>query len=107
MVKSCYGNKMLKDASLAGDGTSILRNGRVGIVNNFTLYMSNLLNVTNANTEWNCIAGTRDAITFASQYIKTETLRLESTFGDGVRGLNVYGYKVVHPDSLVHIVATK
>lgn len=97
----------LKDASLAGDGTSILRNGRVGIIDRFTIYMSNLLDVTGAGTEWNVIGGTKDAITFASQYIKTETLRLESTFGDGVRGLNVYGYKVVHGDSLVHIIAKK
>ena len=97
----------IKDASLAGDGTSILRNGRVGIIDRFTIYMSNLLDVTGTGTEWNCLAGTKDAITFASQYVKTESLRLESTFGDGVRGLNVYGYKVVHSDSLVHVKATK
>ncbi|RKZ91540.1 MAG: hypothetical protein DRQ40_09760 [Gammaproteobacteria bacterium] len=97
----------LKDASLAGDGTSILRNGRVGIIDRFTIYMSNLLTVTGTGTEWNVIGGTKDAITFASQYIKTETLRLEGTFGDGVRGLNVYGYKVIHADSLVHIIAKK
>lgn len=97
----------IKDASLAGDGTSILRNGRVGIIDRFTIYMSNLLDVTNVGTEWNCLAGTKDAITFASQYVKTESLRLESTFGDGVRGLNVYGYKVVHADSLVHVKTTK
>ena len=69
--------------------------------------MSNLLAVTGTGTEWNVIGGTKDAITFASQYIKTEQLRLESTFGDGVRGLNVYGYKVIHSDSLVHIIAKK
>jgi len=97
----------LKDASLAGDGTSILRNGRVGMIDRFTIFMSNLLALTGSGTEWNVIGGTKDAITFASQYIKTETLRLEDTFGDGVRGLNVYGYKVVHGDSLVHIIAKK
>jgi len=73
----------------------------------FTIFMSNLLGVTGAGTIWNCVAGTKDGISFASQYIKTETLRLETTFGDGVRGLNVYGYKTVHPDSLVHIPTTK
>jgi len=97
----------LKDASIAGDSTSILRNGRVGVIDRFTVFMSNLLDVTGTGTIWNCIAGTKDAISFASQYVKTETLRLESTFGDGVRGLNVYGYKVVHADSLVHIPTTK
>ena len=33
----------LRDASLTGDGTSILRNGRLGVVDRFTIYVSNLL----------------------------------------------------------------
>lgn len=33
----------LKDASLAGDGISIMRNGRLGIIDRFTLYCSNNL----------------------------------------------------------------
>lgn len=97
----------LKDASLAGDGTSILRNGRWGMVDGATIYASNLLDVTGTGTEWNVIGGTKDAISFACQYKKTRTVQLETTFGEGVAGLNVYGYKVVHPDSLVHIIAKK
>jgi len=30
----------------------------------------------------------------------TETVRLESSFGDGVRGLSVYGYKVILPTAI-------
>ena len=33
----------------------------------------------------------------------TETVRLESAFGDGVRGLTVYGYKVVVPTAIGEI----
>jgi hypothetical protein len=33
--------------------------------------------------------------------VKTETVRLTDTFGDGIRGLKVYGYKVVVPNALV------
>jgi hypothetical protein len=29
-----------------------------------------------------------------------ETIRSESTFGDIIRGLQVYGYKVVKPEAL-------
>jgi hypothetical protein len=95
----------LKDASLAGDSTSILRNGKVGTIGNATIYMSNNLN-TNGTT-WNCIAGTKHAVSFASQLVKTENIRLQNTFGEAIRGLRVYGYKVVVPDALVHMPATK
>jgi hypothetical protein len=45
-------------------------------------------------------AGTNDAITFASQVTKVESLRSQTTFGNLVRGLNVYGYKVIKPEAL-------
>ncbi|HEX7116273.1 MAG TPA: hypothetical protein VF193_14190 [Steroidobacter sp.] len=98
----------LKDASLAGDGTSILRNGRVGMIDRFTIYMSNLLagGTTQANPT-HCLAGTRHAITFASQFVKTETLRLQNQFGDAARTLKVYGFKVVKPEALIDARAYK
>ena len=83
----------LRDASLTGDGTTMLRNGRLGMIDRFTLYMSNLLPVTTGNTQ--VYAGHSHALTFASQLTKVETLRGESTFGTILRGLQVYGYKVV------------
>lgn len=92
----------LKDASLAGDAQSILRNGRVGQIDRFTVYSSNNLS-TNGFSEKVAIAGTKAFMSFASQFVKTETVRLESQFGDGVRGLQVYGFKAVHPDAGVAI----
>lgn len=83
----------LKDASLSGDSTSILRNGRIGMIDRTTLYISNLLPRNNA--EWTIFAGHSHGLTFASQIVKTETLRAERTFGTLMRGLNVYGYKVI------------
>jgi hypothetical protein len=86
----------IKDASLSGDGTSVLRNGRVGIIDRFTVYMSNLLySLTDTVTCWHCPFGTKMALTFAQQIVKTESLRAETTFGDLVRGLVVYGRKIV------------
>lgn len=92
----------LKDASLAGDAQSILRNGRVGQIDRFTVYSSNLL-PSNSSSEKVAIAGTKAFMSFASQFVKTETIRLESQFGDGVRGLQVYGFKAIHPDAGVAI----
>jgi hypothetical protein len=88
----------LKDASLAGDGTSIMRNGRLGMIDRFELFSSNLLATTadgTGNTCWNVIFGTKDGISFATQL--TENERLPNPFGFGTlyRGLQVYGYKVV------------
>lgn len=88
----------LKDSSLSGDGTSILRNGRVGMIDRFTIYMSHNLYTTAGKT--NIIAGTKRAVTFASQMTKMENLRAESTFGTLIRGLQVYGYKVVKPEAI-------
>lgn len=92
----------LKDASLTGDGSSVLRNGRLGMIDRFTLYMSHNLNrVTDTgNTCFNIVAGTKMGLTFASQMTEMESIRAESTFGNVVRGLQVYGYKVVKPEAL-------
>jgi hypothetical protein len=92
----------IKDASLTGDGTTPLRNGRVGMIDRFTVYNSNLLPtyVDGADTCTNMIAGTKAGLTFATQLTKTEELRAESTFGDIMRGLIVYGHKVVKPEAL-------
>lgn len=97
----------LKDASLSGDGTSMMRNGRLGIIDRFTLYVSNQLATTVSGTEHNVIAGHKAAITFASQMTENETLKNPDDFGDLMRGLQVYGYKVIKPEALIHFVAKK
>lgn len=96
---------MLKDASLSGDMTSVLRNGRIGMIDRFTIYVSNNVKLNTAT--YQCLAGTRDFVCFASQYVNTEILRLQDTFGTAFRSLNVYGYKVTHADSGVSMPATK
>lgn len=99
----------LKDASLAGDGTSILRNGLVGMVDRFALYLSNnITGVTEGTaTLYNPVAGHQSGLTFAAQMTKMETLPNPDTFGQLVRGLNVYGYKVIEGKYLAHGVVKK
>lgn len=95
----------LRQAYLTGDSASPLRNGKVGVIDRFTVYQSNLLAAGTGGDAGKtlCLAGHPKATCFASQFVKTETVRLTDTFGDGVRGLKVYGYKVVVPDALVTI----
>lgn len=99
----------LKNASISGDDTSPLRNGRLGMIDRFTLYNSNNLALTgdSATGDYHCMAGTRHFISFASQFVKTETLRLQNSFGDAIRGLKVYGYKATKPEAGVHMPASR
>lgn len=93
----------LKDASLAGDSVSIMRNGRLGMIDRFTIYKSNLLATVadSGSTVTNIIACQKNAISFAAQFTKMETLRSVKTFGEIIRGLMVYGFKVLKPEALV------
>lgn len=103
----------LQDASITGDKKSILRNGKIGMIDRFTLYMSN--NVHSAagtggqtgETCWDVLAGHKSAITFANQIVKVQNVTSERTFASLVRGLNVYGYKVVVPTALAHLYCYK
>lgn len=92
----------LKDASLSGDSQSIVRNGRLGMIDRFTLYVSHNLSVS--SSKYSLIAGHKMGFTFASQMTEMETLRAQTTFGNIVRGLQVYGYKVVKPEALAKAV---
>lgn len=115
-------NSDLKQAYLTGDNQSILRNGKLGMIDRFTVYVSNNLPyATDLGSDsatggtgtaadvraWNILAGTRDAIFFASQMSNVESIRAQSTFGNIVRGLNVYGYKVTKPEALVNALVSK
>jgi hypothetical protein len=98
----------LKDASLSGDGTSILRNGRLGMIDRFTLYLSNLLPVMGQYAdEWPILFGTNAALTFAAQFTKMETLRSERSFSNLLRGLQIYGYKVANGVAMGRAVVAK
>jgi hypothetical protein len=93
----------LRQAYLTGDGTSPLRNGKVGMVDRFNVYQSNMLYTPGSGADagyTHVLAGHPKAISFASQFTSAETVRLETTFGDAVRGLKVFGSKVVVPDAL-------
>ena len=93
----------LRQAYLTGDATSPLRNGLVGMVDRFKVFQSNMVYTAASGADngyTHVLAGHPKALSFASQFTNTETVRMESTFGDQVRGLKVYGSKVVTPDAL-------
>lgn len=99
----------LKDASLAGDGTSIMRNGRMGIIDRFEIYSSNQVATTTdgATTVHNIIFGHPSAITFASQLIENRVIENPDDFGKLMEGLQVFGYEVIKSQALGHFYAAK
>lgn len=84
------------DASGTTEG---LRNGFVGRAAGFDILESN--NTPNPTGDIQVVqAGYPGAITYAEQILETEALRLQSTIADGVRGLHVYGAKLLRPTGI-------
>ena len=76
-----------------------LRNGIVGRAAGFDILESN--NTPNPSGDTQVIqAGYPGAITYAEQIIETEALRLQSTIADAIRGLHVYGGKLLRPTGI-------
>ncbi len=97
----------LKDASLTGDGKSTLRNGRIGMIDRFEVYQTNQLATNSSDSATNAMFGQPEALAFASQMTNTETLKNPKDFGDIIRSLQAYGYKVLKPEAMGHLYCSK
>ena len=102
----------LMDASITGESMSALMNGAVTArkVHGFTLYQSNAIAVgstgsdstatfgpSSTSGETNVLFGHMSAVATASHIAKTEVVRDPNSFADIVRGLHVFGRKVLRP----------
>jgi len=86
------------------DNVSEFRNGQVGSVYGVDLYVSNNLTGDGTDgTEYETMAGTGDAIAYVEQINKVEGYRPEDSFSDAVKGLHLYGSKVIRPEQLVNL----
>jgi hypothetical protein len=99
----------LRNASISGDGVSLMRNGRLGMIDRFTLYASNLLPhaTEGAVQATHIMAGHPHGASFASQITKVESVRSERSFSDLLRGLQVYGFKVIDGIAITELYAIK
>lgn len=79
-----------------------LREGAIGRIAGMDVLVST--NLTDVSGKYYVLAGTNEAITFASQLSKIESLRDKDSFSDLVRGLYLYGAKVVQPKALAKMV---
>jgi hypothetical protein len=112
------GNK-IAEVNITGDGTSPLRNGlaMVGTLAGFRCYKSTALNstggvdqvtLTDASatlatdaSENVVLAGHISAMATASHIAKTEVVRSTESFSDVIRGLHVFGRKVLRQEAIV------
>lgn len=96
------------------DAGDMLRNGKItnGKIRGFDIYISNNLvsfgsgpeTITSSGSNTNygyIVAGHTASVATAQQLTKTEKLRATDTFGDIVRGMHLYGRKILRPESLV------
>lgn len=125
LIMSPYDRHLLMQSNIAqayftGDSSSSIRTGKIGMLDRFTVYVSNLLPrgdaakafvagltdpatggaVSNAKKRRMMVAGTKDSVGYASTINKTEPLRNQTDFGDIVRGLAIFGRKVLKPEAL-------
>lgn len=86
--------------------SSVVRNGVVGRIAGFDVMKSN--NVPNTTkTKYKILAGHGIATTYAEQINDVEAYRPEKRFADAVKGLHLYGAKVVRPEALALLTANK
>ena len=95
--------KFVSTGSVASDQR--LRNGQIGEAAGFTVLKSNnSVNVT--GDDWSVMAGHPSAITYAEAINDVEAYRPESSFADAVKGLHLYGAKLVRTSAIATVVAS-
>lgn len=102
VVPAWYHALLLMDNRFVQAGTStadsVLRNGEVGRAAGFNIYVSN--NVAATGDVFKVMAGYEQTMSYAEQIVEVEAYRPEKRFSDAVKGLHVYGAKVVRPETL-------
>ena len=89
---------------LSTNNPEILKKGAVGKINNAFVCIENCL--PESSTAHYNILRTEKAVAFAEQIDKVEKYRPEDAFTDAVKGLYVFGAKVVRPNE-IYIMKTK
>lgn len=91
------------DASGTSEG---LRNGQIGRALGFNVLASNNAPLVTGD-DYAVMAGHPSAISFAEQIASIDPYRPESAFADAVKGLHVYGAKLVRPEAIATVIASE
>ena len=98
--------KMILADIVYTDTGNTIRSGMFSPVLGMKVFVSNNLTVAITSVDvvqTQCLMRTKDAIGYAEQIMKTEKYMPESSFSEAIKGLHVYGAKVLKPKELVHL----
>ncbi len=90
--------------NLSTDNTDALENGCIGNIGGCKIFVSNNIDLAegaNGGTSYKCMARTKRAIAYAEQLSEIDAYRPERRFADAVKGLHLYGAKVVYPNEVI------
>ena len=89
--------------NLSSDNTNVMETGCIGAIGGCKIFVSNNIKKLEGDTgyEHKCLARTKRAIAFAEQLSEIDAYRPELRFADAVKGLHLYGAKVVYPKEMV------
>ncbi len=89
-----------KEILLSSDSGDLIENGCIGKVAGCKVFVSNNIEVEEGNAAIHhyCLARSRRAVAFAEQISEIEAYRPEMRFADAVKGLHLYGARIVYPD---------
>lgn len=111
IVPPWFHGLLVKDERFTKAGTptsdAVLRNGMVGQAAGFQVLTSNNVPYTTTTTKFKIIAGHAMATSYAEQLVKTEAFRPQNRFSDALKGLHVYGCKVVRPANLAMLIGNR
>lgn len=110
VVPAWFHGLLLKDDRFVSSGTmrgdTTLGNGQVGEAAGFRILKSNSV-PNSTGTKYKIIAGHSIATAYVEQVVDLQSYKPEKRFGDAVKGLHVYGAKVVRPTALAMLIANK
>ncbi|MBE6600597.1 MAG: P22 coat protein - protein 5 domain protein [Ruminococcaceae bacterium] len=100
-VSPAIASLILKAKLLYGtsDNATTLANGYIGSICGCAVHVSK--NIVTSENAHKCFVRTKRAIAFADQFTEICAYRPENRFADAVKGLHLYGAKIVYPKELV------
>jgi hypothetical protein len=108
IIPPAYHGLLLQDDRFVKTGGTAaeiaLGKGYIGMAAGFTLYKSN--NLPHTLGVYKVIASYKGSTSYAEQVIKNEAYRIEKRFADGMKGLHVYGGKVLRGKKIAVLTAT-
>jgi hypothetical protein len=89
--------------ALSSDNGEALEAGCLGSIGGCRIFVSsNIVKEDKGTVTYHkCLARTKRAVAFAEQLSEIDAYRPEKRFADAVKGLHLYGAKVVHPEEMI------